>query len=317
MGVSHIERVLPDKFSYGSSGGPGFDVGIIRSDSGAESRRLRGSGLHTYELNLGPLSWDDLYEMREFFNGVRGALIGFRLFDHHDNTTAANGVDAPTHLDQLLGTSDGSGQTFQMLKRYDAGGSVAPYTRTLTKLVADSTRLSVGGVELFGAAWSVDVNTGVVTLASGAAGVVRAGCRFHVPVRFADDAGRRLAVALEGEDTASAGSIGLVEVPDQTAFSEPLYGGGFAVLDANAGASSTWDRHNGRLQVLANHSTFSIRGATVADYGGPVATFVALTDSTVLRDVGRAVDLVTLDADDVVDLYGLPASDGQPGWVVL
>jgi len=71
------------------------------------------------------------------------------------------------------------------VKRYGSG--LRDYSRTITKPVASSLRLGVGGDEVTG--FSVDSLTGVVTLAvAPAAGVpVTAGFLFDVPVRFDTD----------------------------------------------------------------------------------------------------------------------------------
>ena len=113
-----------------------------------------------------------------------------------------------THQDQLLGTGNGTATAFQLVKRYASGAQ--SWTRSITRPVAGSVRLALGGVEQL-SGWSVDTTTGVVTFGTApAAGVtVRAGFEFDVPVRFDSDT---LDVTLDIERLGSITSIPLVEI---------------------------------------------------------------------------------------------------------
>jgi uncharacterized protein (TIGR02217 family) len=82
--------------------------------------------------------------------------------------------------------------------------------RTITKPVADTVRIALGGVgQLSG--WSVDTTTGLITFAAapGSGVAVTAGFEFDVPVRFDTDA---LDVTLDLERLGSITSIPLVEI---------------------------------------------------------------------------------------------------------
>ena len=82
--------------------------------------------------------------------------------------------------------------------------------RSITKPVAGSVRVALGGVEQ-ASGWSVSTTTGLVTFATppplGVA--VTAGFEFDVPVRFDSDA---LEVTLDLERLGSITSIPLVEI---------------------------------------------------------------------------------------------------------
>ena len=87
----------------------------------------------------------------------------------------------PGAADQALGIGDGVRTRFPLVKTYD--GQV----RRITRPVAGTVRVSVGGVELAGG-WTLQAR-GVVELdeAPAEGAEVAAGFRFDVPVRFAED----------------------------------------------------------------------------------------------------------------------------------
>lgn len=95
-----------------------------------------------------------------------------------------------------------------MTKTYGAGFD--PYVRPITRPVAGSVRVAVGGVEQLGG-WTVDTVTGVIgfTEAPPLGAAVAAGFLFDVPVRFDTD---RLDVELSSFDGAEVPNIPLVEI---------------------------------------------------------------------------------------------------------
>ena len=109
-----------------------------------------------------------------------------------------------------LGIGDGVGTAFQLVKRYgDAGGESV---RTIEKPVAGTVVLSVGGVAVPAADYTVDTATGVVTFKAGkipASGTIRAGFEFDVPVRFDTD---RIDIDLSQFEAGRIPSIPLVEI---------------------------------------------------------------------------------------------------------
>jgi uncharacterized protein (TIGR02217 family) len=95
----------------------------------------------------------------------------------------------PAPGDQLLGTGDGARTDFALAKNY--GSRFAPYARLITKPVAGSVRIAVGGLEVPPARFTLDALSGRVTFAPDTAPAqglqVRAGFVFDVPVRFDTD----------------------------------------------------------------------------------------------------------------------------------
>ena len=187
---------------------PEFSTSVAVTASGHERRNSLWSDARLrFDVGPGIRSEAELGVLIAFFRARRGAARGFRLSDPFDHSS--NGMTGtPTATDQVLGTGDGLTATFQLVKRY-ASGSQA-WVRSITKPVAGSVRVALGGVEQ-ASGWSVSTTTGLVTFAtpppSGVA--VTAGFEFDVPVRFDSDV---LEVTLDLERLGSITSIPLVEI---------------------------------------------------------------------------------------------------------
>ncbi|MBA4748362.1 MAG: DUF2460 domain-containing protein, partial [Sphingopyxis sp.] len=112
--------------------------------------------------------------------------------------------------DQLLGSGDGVRRDFALVKRYGEGGleGDGAQVRRVTLPVAGSVVASVGGVATSGFALLED---GVLLfdVAPGAGAEVRAGYRFDVPVRFAED---RLTIGRASFLAGEAAEVPLIEV---------------------------------------------------------------------------------------------------------
>lgn len=176
---------FPTGISRGSSGGPERRTEIVVTGSGAEERNSRwADSRRRYNAGFGVKSLEDIHEVVAFFEERRGRLHGFRWKDALDFRSGKPGRPV-TALDQVIGAGDGSTTRFQLLKRYGTGPR--SYARAITKPVAGSVRIAVGGLET--AAFSLDRMTGLVTLgaAPAAGAAVTAGFEFDVPVRFDTD----------------------------------------------------------------------------------------------------------------------------------
>jgi uncharacterized protein (TIGR02217 family) len=144
----------------------------------------------------------DLQALIAFFRARRGAAIGFRLRDPFDDSS--NGMTGtPGPEDQLLGEGDGAQTAFPLRKHY--GGQV----RRITRPVAGSVLVAVDGAAME-SGWSLGANGMIEFEDAPADGAeVRAGYRFDVPVRFAEDRlSLNRATFLAGE----APSVPLIEI---------------------------------------------------------------------------------------------------------
>ena len=199
---------FPDAISRGARGGPERRTQVVELASGDEERNASwANSRRRYDVAYGIRRADDLAAVVAFFEARNGRLHGFRFKDWGDHKSCLpSGTLSP--LDQPLGTADSVRTAFPLLKRYASGGQ--SWTRAITKPVAGTVRVALGGTEQL-SGWSVDTATGVVTFGSApAAGVpVTAGFEFDTPVRFDTDT---LDVTLDLERLGSIASIPLLEI---------------------------------------------------------------------------------------------------------
>jgi uncharacterized protein (TIGR02217 family) len=179
--------VFPVHISWGTLGGPDWRVDIVEKASGFEERNSPWAApLRSYDARWGVRTHDELYDILKLYHVAGGRLRGFRLKDWTDYRSGPP-LQAPTALDQTIGTGDGTTAAFQLQKAYTAGAS--SFTRTIVKPVAGTVKVAVAAVEKTeGAHFTVDHSTGIVTFTGGnipaMGAAVTAGFEFHVPVRF-------------------------------------------------------------------------------------------------------------------------------------
>jgi len=181
---------------------PGFSTAVVSSAAGHETRNAAWSQPRTrYDVGIGMRSEAHVAQLIDFFRARLGPARGFRLRDPFDSSSAGDEA-APSPVDQRIGTGDGRTRRFALVKFH---GEMA---RRITRPVAGSVRVAVGGVET--TAFSL-ADAGYIELddapADGAA--VTAGFRFDVPVRFAED---QLSVSRATFLAGEAASVPLVEL---------------------------------------------------------------------------------------------------------
>ena len=199
---------FPDDISRGARGGPERRTQIVELASGDEERNASwADSRRRYDVSYGIRRADDLAAVVAFFEARNGRLHGFRFKDWSDYKSCAPS-GTPASADQQIGTGNGSRTTFQLVKHYASGSQI--WTRTITKPVAGSVTMALGGVPVL-AGWTVDTTTGIITFAAAPTNsvVIRAGFEFDVPVRFDSDL---LDVTLDIERLGSITSIPLIEI---------------------------------------------------------------------------------------------------------
>lgn len=203
---------FPVSISFGATGGPTRRTEVVSLASGFEERNATwANSRRRYDASTGVKSLNDLHDVITFWEARLGRLHGFRWKDFAD-WKSCRPNDAPSALDQAIGTGTGALTTFQLKKTYTSGGR--SWARDIKKPVAGTVLIAVAGVvKTIGTHWTLDATTGVVTFtggntpANGAA--VTAGFEFDVPVRFDMD---ELQLSHEGFGAAMAGQIPIVEV---------------------------------------------------------------------------------------------------------
>lgn len=178
-----LEIHLPPQIERSAKGGPRFSTTIFPSDSGKEQRNANWSrtrGLWT--VGSGVRDLVVLNTFRALFYVCRGRATGFRFKDWTDFR-----IIGP----QAIGIGDGAKVAWQVYKRYPVDSYF--FDRPITKLVAATYHVYVDGTELVEGAgagkFTIDVNTGIITLGTAAADTKVVAFRgdFDVPVRFDTD----------------------------------------------------------------------------------------------------------------------------------
>ncbi|MCF8708579.1 DUF2460 domain-containing protein [Rhizorhapis sp. SPR117] len=185
---------------------PAFSTQIVESQGGHEQRSSDWADARMrYDAGPGVRSEADMALLIAFFRARRGAAKGFRFTDPLDDRSCD--LDrAPIMLDQRLGIGDGATSQFQLCKYY--GEDEEAQQRRITRPVAGSISVAVDGVAASG--WS-HLGKGVIAFDTGPAAdaTLRAGFRFDVPVRFAQDS---LEVSRATFAAGEAPSVPLVEI---------------------------------------------------------------------------------------------------------
>ncbi|PWG01831.1 DUF2460 domain-containing protein [Sphingosinicella humi] len=182
---------------------PAFSTAVVTTASGAEQRNSDWADARMrFDAGPGVRGEAELQALIAFFRARRGAAVGFRFEDPYDNSSSGmTGEPHPT--DQPIGVGDGLRTEFELVKHYE--GQV----RRITRPVAGSVRVSVDGAEQM-IGWTLAAKGMVRFEVAPAAGAeVRAGFRFDVPVRFAED---RLSVSRATFAAGEAASVPLVEI---------------------------------------------------------------------------------------------------------
>jgi len=199
---------FPDNISRGARGGPERRTQIVELASGDEERNASwANSRRRYDAAYGIRRADDLAAVVAFFEARNGRLYGFRWKDWGDYKSCLPS-GAPSAMDQVIGTGDGTASAFQLVKTYTSGAQ--SWTRTITKPVTGTVMVALDGVAQ-ASGWSVDSTTGQITFTAAPASgtVLTAGFEFDVPVRFDTD---RLDVTHDIERLGSITSIPLIEV---------------------------------------------------------------------------------------------------------
>lgn len=192
------DLILPVDIRPDATFAASFSTSIIQLRGGAEYRNaLWQHPLRSFEVEYGAREQQDIEEdILSFLLTVRGAHESFRARDWSDHR-ARNAV---------FGTGTGSAWWFRLYKPY------GEYQRRITK--PDRTEplvVVVNGSPISPATFAVDWAQGVVVLktAPASSAVLSWTGKFHVPVRFTDDA---LSIAMAYHRVGIVQRLGLTEV---------------------------------------------------------------------------------------------------------
>lgn len=175
---------------------PRFSTRMPAVDSGAEGVNQRWAHpLHTYRLPQAVREHEVFESVRDHWLVMRGPAFTWPFRDPLDFASVAlehpNEEPVISGLDQQLGIGDGANQFFQLQKTYTRG--LFSFERPIYHPIVASVIVLVDGADPGSfspaMAWTVDRNTGVVTItpAPPPGRVVTAGFLFDVEVRFESD----------------------------------------------------------------------------------------------------------------------------------
>jgi len=197
------EVEFPIAIGQEASVSPGFSTNIVTSVSGHEYRNANWSEARLrFDAGPGVRGEAELATLIDFFRARRGRAVGFRFRDPFDHGSGALGAE-PAATDQELGTGDGVRTRFALRKLY-AGAE-----RRISRPVAGSVRVAVGGVERVSGWTLADGGVVVFDAAPGSGAAVSAGFLFDVPVRFAED---RIDINRVSFAAGEAPSVPLIEI---------------------------------------------------------------------------------------------------------
>ncbi len=177
---------FPNCPSYGFSSQPDYLTKKVQREGGFERRDRKWSHpLHRYMgAPMGPRPQADIETILNFWHAMGGEFEFFRFRDLVDYKSCSLDRDPlPTDQPIVLGES-GSPAPYQLVKRYAVGAFVQerPITRPDGATIRIANEL---GVEQLASNWTIDEDTGILTVGGGFAGVPTFwGGLFYVKTRF-------------------------------------------------------------------------------------------------------------------------------------
>lgn len=157
--MAYYNMRLPENIERGARGGPGFMEIINDLASGRETRNSVWEKVkHKWDVGYGVQTKAQYKPIIDFFMVTIGSHHTWRFKDWSD-------FELPR---QVIGTSDGSTNTFQAYLRYDVGGFI--FDRPLDKIVVNSETAWFNGSAITKGAgatqYTIDYDTGIVTIGS-------------------------------------------------------------------------------------------------------------------------------------------------------
>lgn len=329
-------------FAPGGSFGPSFDTQIVRLDSGAEYRTSRRPEVRRYEMSRGAIKatskTDAWPKFLSFLVQNQGALRSFLLEDPSDFSTLADGRTDPTTVSMAtvqaewtprLSSGAASGDTIQLVKRYDLHSEIPSRTRVITRPKQGTVAVVFGDVlQEEGVNYTVDYSTGIVTLASdpGTEVSVFAECQFYVPVRFDEATDQFLGATSDtGDVIANLPNLSFVEVTEYQHGTESRFFGGLAErTSASSFSLSIRDEVTQIVTMTAGSLTITLPDPNptgVMDTeplmtGGPYFVIVN-KGSNSFQILSGLTPIATLAQNDWAFIDLQPAVSGQRQWVAF
>lgn len=186
--MSFYEGRFPEGIAYGATGGPEELTRVITLGSGFEQRDARWAQPRgSWNVSTGLKDDQDVEDLLAFFRIVKGRFRGFRFKDWLDYKSVPVS-QTPTKDDVNIGTGDGAIKEFQLVKRYNFGGTEV--TRIITKPRPETVLIAKAGVlQTVDTDYVIDAAQGIVIFIIAPPGgqAITWGGEFDTPVRFDTD----------------------------------------------------------------------------------------------------------------------------------
>lgn len=298
---------LPDGLQYQSSAGAGFETIVQDVASGHEYRVARqAQGRHRFRLQKELQTEAEAKALKAFALGRRGSLHSFRLKDFSDYTSAENGTDAPTNLDQTIGVGDGVETTFPLIKVYEPSGPNA-YPRPISLPVSGTVVVAANTVNT--TAFTVSGDGDVVMNSAVANGdIVTAGFEFDVPVRFEKSFDAWAQLVADAYQVWHLADMECIEVLDEVEHPERWFAGGGRDW-GDVGSNITIALNDGALHKMKPTADMSAFLPNVSRIPGGDRIFTIHVDST--------ASFSCYVRDDSGALIGSPIAAGETKFVGL
>jgi len=161
---------------------PGFSTTVLTSASGHEFRNANWSQARLrFDAGPGVRGDEELKRLISFFRARRGSAQAFRFRDPYDHSSREM-TEAPTMLDEVIGTGDGATTSFFLSKTYGTGEQ-----RRITRPAPGSIKVALDGLPQPLGWRSGPLGTIIFDVPPPPGAKITAGFMFDVPVRFASD----------------------------------------------------------------------------------------------------------------------------------
>jgi uncharacterized protein (TIGR02217 family) len=198
--MKFLDIKFPDSIASSSSGGPEFSTSIATMQNKNENRNANWQQPRfRYQLSSAIKSKMDYEMVKSFFLICKGREFSFRFKDFADYKIEK----------QFLAQVEEGVREIQVFKSY-AIGSLS-YKRKITKIVPNSLELLIDSNVLGGNDFTIDYNTGIITLKDNITtnSKLYISCEFDVQVRFDAD---NLLASFQNAYSISLPEISLIEV---------------------------------------------------------------------------------------------------------
>jgi len=202
--MSWIDAEFPPRLAFGIECNPEWATTVITTIGGRESRLLAwADARHSFDASFAVRTLDDHALIRAHFHQARGRTHSWPLLDPTDHAAT---------ITEGFAEATGTANQYQLVKRYGSGSYA--YDRKITRPFGVALYKS-GVLQTPGSGYTINEDTGVVTITSTTASALTWSGQFYVPCRYDTNKLPTRVVNRNGEDLLiESGGIPIVEVKE-------------------------------------------------------------------------------------------------------